>query len=70
MTQVKVSEWWWWWLGERRAKILTGKTGLASSLGSIYQAEVTTKDDLILHWTTLGLQHKHMYEFDEAFDRL
>lgn len=67
MTQVKVSE---WWLGECIAKNLTGKTGWASLLGCIYQAEVTVKDDFTLDRTTIALQHKHMYEFDEPFDRL
>lgn len=28
------------------------------------------KDDLVLHRTLLALQYKHMYEFDEPFDRL
>lgn len=66
MTLVKVSE---WWLGECVAKNFTGKTGWASLPGSINQAEVTVKDDFTLDRTTSGLQHKHMHEFDEPFDR-
>lgn len=49
---------------------LTGKTGWASPPGSINQAEVTAKDDFTLARTALGLQHEHLYQFDEASDRL